>query len=819
VSWIAPEIFEQRKYTEKADVYSFGIVLWELYTRKVPFTDIHSFSIPVAVIKGDRPPVPKDCPPPLKKLIRQCWDSKPAKRPALSKVIETIQKIYEQLPPLARSQTTINMQPLTKSSKKSKPGKNGAGGRHQGRRLKEALDSEYDDDASAMLTNGPAGAAVGTIDEASSNTLSSPSTSTIDSGGATIDSSKRQDSSADLFESISDSVSVSGTTSYSESPTTSPSTSKKHASALDSPDSKSLSRRLSDKSTGAHSVGVKLAHTVTCHIPDQWAPPIARLEIQVNKYFSRLKQDLDLGTITVGEERYLLFRGHSLAVDFLKMIQASFEFDNEHDSVEFAQNFLYDLGSGIGKNDAANFLNTVAVDDPLARQNLGLVVVAYTGMAFVSLLPESSYNPKKPEDELMAYEFVYSFEADSWAKKGRKDIDFTTCMMSAGYLSGWGEGATGHVRATAELECCSKGDHRCLFVRSSPLRLESNVRKFVEEHKIDKPEPIPRFLRNRSDTLPPSMQKKPAPASPDEEDEADLNWFEAGFKKLWKRFNSSNSAKQPERVEAGSPKPLPKLTAKRFSPPELSIDEIDRRASQELNSFFIDPTTATVEMAEERCVLLRGDALAYGFNEMVGELFKGEDRHTLSNQFSQKFLFELGRTIGSSNQSWFVEKIGLGHNAIERAWALPVNMAYFGWCDLVIRSGLSYKELQKQTENFKIICDVNNSFEAASYLKHKKKKDYKSPVCHMHAGYISGWFEASFKTKVVAVETLCKAQGHPHCQFVIGHANNIKKHISQQFHGAVNSALSTSVLPLLAKFKEKRRESGKLKKEELVGGS
>ena len=48
------------KYTEKADVYSFGILMWELLARKVPFGDMKLFKVAKAVIEGIRPPIPPD---------------------------------------------------------------------------------------------------------------------------------------------------------------------------------------------------------------------------------------------------------------------------------------------------------------------------------------------------------------------------------------------------------------------------------------------------------------------------------------------------------------------------------------------------------------------------------------------------------------------------------------------------------------------------------------------------------------------------------------------------------------------------------------
>lgn len=73
---MAPEIFNGEKYTEKADVYSFGIVMWEIFTRKFPFSGVEPFSIPVQVSKGERPPIPKDMNQSLSTIIKAAWGPK-----------------------------------------------------------------------------------------------------------------------------------------------------------------------------------------------------------------------------------------------------------------------------------------------------------------------------------------------------------------------------------------------------------------------------------------------------------------------------------------------------------------------------------------------------------------------------------------------------------------------------------------------------------------------------------------------------------------------------------------------------------------------
>jgi mitogen-activated protein kinase kinase kinase 7 len=79
---MAPEIFNNEPYTLKADVYSFGIVLWEIAARKPPYLHLKN---PQALmrfitVENGRPDLSElggDCPSELVKLMTQCWDRSP----------------------------------------------------------------------------------------------------------------------------------------------------------------------------------------------------------------------------------------------------------------------------------------------------------------------------------------------------------------------------------------------------------------------------------------------------------------------------------------------------------------------------------------------------------------------------------------------------------------------------------------------------------------------------------------------------------------------------------------------------------------------
>ncbi|CAI9738199.1 mitogen-activated protein kinase kinase kinase 7-like isoform X3 [Octopus vulgaris] len=70
-AWMAPEVFEGSNYSEKCDVFSWGIILWEIFTRRKPFDEMGgpAFRIMWAVHQGTRPPLIKNLPPPLEILM------------------------------------------------------------------------------------------------------------------------------------------------------------------------------------------------------------------------------------------------------------------------------------------------------------------------------------------------------------------------------------------------------------------------------------------------------------------------------------------------------------------------------------------------------------------------------------------------------------------------------------------------------------------------------------------------------------------------------------------------------------------------------
>ncbi|CAI2171181.1 18334_t:CDS:2 [Funneliformis geosporum] len=92
--YIAPEIFQGKEcntYTKAADIYSFGMIMWELMNGKRPFEDRDcDTDLMIQIIDGARPPIVTNAPEGYIELMQQCWDSDPNKRPTSRDIFKLI---------------------------------------------------------------------------------------------------------------------------------------------------------------------------------------------------------------------------------------------------------------------------------------------------------------------------------------------------------------------------------------------------------------------------------------------------------------------------------------------------------------------------------------------------------------------------------------------------------------------------------------------------------------------------------------------------------------------------------------------------------
>uniref|UniRef100_A0A1J3JTQ3 Serine/threonine-protein kinase CTR1 n=1 Tax=Noccaea caerulescens TaxID=107243 RepID=A0A1J3JTQ3_NOCCA len=91
--WMAPELLSGKSnmVSEKIDVYSFGIVMWELLTGEEPYADMHCASIIGGIVNNAlRPKIPQWCDPEWKGLMESCWASEPTERPSFAEISQKL---------------------------------------------------------------------------------------------------------------------------------------------------------------------------------------------------------------------------------------------------------------------------------------------------------------------------------------------------------------------------------------------------------------------------------------------------------------------------------------------------------------------------------------------------------------------------------------------------------------------------------------------------------------------------------------------------------------------------------------------------------
>eukprot|EP00026_Physarum_polycephalum_P000443 Phypoly_transcript_00444.p1 GENE.Phypoly_transcript_00444~~Phypoly_transcript_00444.p1 ORF type:complete len:909 (-),score=141.61 Phypoly_transcript_00444:1068-3794(-) len=95
VGWTSPEIFNGSHYTEKADIFGYAVLLWELIFMQKPWKGVHTMKVITMISAGqrlslDNPPI--GTPSMLLELIEKCWKQEPTDRPSSQEIVQFLQQ-------------------------------------------------------------------------------------------------------------------------------------------------------------------------------------------------------------------------------------------------------------------------------------------------------------------------------------------------------------------------------------------------------------------------------------------------------------------------------------------------------------------------------------------------------------------------------------------------------------------------------------------------------------------------------------------------------------------------------------------------------
>lgn len=117
--WMAPEVLCNEPSDEKSDVYSYGVILWELVTQKIPWDNLNTMQVIGAVgFMDQRLDIPSDTDPKWASMIESCWDSDPQKRPSFLEVLDRLRDLQKQYSLQAQMQRNLSADALLKGAVK-----------------------------------------------------------------------------------------------------------------------------------------------------------------------------------------------------------------------------------------------------------------------------------------------------------------------------------------------------------------------------------------------------------------------------------------------------------------------------------------------------------------------------------------------------------------------------------------------------------------------------------------------------------------------------------------------------------------------------
>ncbi len=184
-------------------------------------------------------------------------------------------------------------------------------------------------------------------------------------------------------------------------------------------------------------------------------------------------------------------------------------------------------------------------------------------------------------------------------------------------------------------------------------------------------------------------------------------------------------------------------------------------AEQVMEGFFADlqrePERGQIHIQGVRYMLMRTDSMSIELHE--------ELRKTFGEAGARQIRYKLAKACGMRDAKLFAERLSIEDPTMRLALG-PVHFAHVGWANVDILPERS----PQPNEDYFLVYDHPYSFEAASYIDNGLES--KHPVCHMNAGYSTGWCQVSFGVDLKAEELSCRACGDERCIFVMAHPSN-----------------------------------------------
>ena len=195
-------------------------------------------------------------------------------------------------------------------------------------------------------------------------------------------------------------------------------------------------------------------------------------------------------------------------------------------------------------------------------------------------------------------------------------------------------------------------------------------------------------------------------------------------------------------------------------PPEML--DVFEKAKESVKTYFdglhLTPGRGRVEVDRDRFILARTDSLSTVLRGVLEEIYGGHG--------SDQLLYSFGKSVGRTEAKKFFDRFNL-QDPMEKFGFGPTYFSFSGWAFV----NLLYPTNPKPDETFLLVFANQQSFEAEGFQAERKQT--QKPICHITAGYLTGWCEESFGIPLETRELFCSAKGEGLDLFIMTHRKRI----------------------------------------------